>query len=164
MRAIVRFVIFSVFSMTFGLSRATESMQGNGSLEYEPVYFPEGRPSQSEKHVDIVALLDETQRQILADLLASLKANPVIGVEIVGYADKNECSPTDCSTLSLLRAKLVFEWFAAHGVPTKQLRGPSSESTDYPADDSGTEEGRSFNRRVQLQPYTVPGAVPGHDD
>jgi hypothetical protein len=125
------------------------------SVEFKRIYFPPGRPLQSESSPDIDKVLDQEQMNVLLDLHQTLKEDSTIGAEVMGFADKNECLPRECRKLSLRRAKMVFDWLLDHDIPLKQLRGPSGESIDWPLDDGETEDGRALNRRVQLEPYSL---------
>lgn len=125
------------------------------TVEFARICFSPGRPSQLETSADMEELLDQEQMGGLLGSLRALKENPILGVKVVGYADKDECRPRECVQLSLRRAKIVFDWFFDHGVPVEQLRGPSGESTDWPLDSGETEDGRALNRRVQLEPYSL---------
>jgi len=125
------------------------------SVEFKRIYFPPGRPLQSESSADIDKVLDQEQMHVLLGLLQALKGDPIVGAEVMGFADKNECLPRACRQLSLRRAKIVFDWLLDNGVPVEQLRGPSGESIDWPLDSGETEDGRAINRRVQLEPYSL---------
>lgn len=125
------------------------------SVEFKRIYFPAGRPLESESSANLVEVLDREQMKVLLGLLETLKRNPILGANVMGFADKNECLPPECRKLSLRRAKIVFDWLLDHDVHRAQLRGPSGESTDWPLDDGETENGRALNRRVQLEPYSL---------
>ena len=130
---------------------------GNLSIDFKRIYFQEGRPRLSEANSD--SSFDQKQREVLQGLLDALKANPMLGAEIIGFADKNECLSSECHELSLRRAKVVFDWFIRHGLPAAQLKGPLGESIDWPLDGGETAEGRALNRRVQLEPFPVQSKV-----
>jgi hypothetical protein len=130
----------------------TEVPSGNPSVEFKRIYFQEGRPRRSESADSVI---DQEQTEVLRGLLEALQANPRIGAEIMGFADKQECLASDCHDLSLRRAKIVFDWFLNHGIPAAHLKGPLGESVDWPLDSGETVKGRALNRRVQLEPFVV---------
>jgi len=146
-------VVIALFFIHFGTS-------ANASLDLKQIYFPEGRPSENESLHDIDQILGPEEQRTLKDLLQALKASPWLGAKVTGYADKHECEKSQCTELSLRRAKIVFDWFRTHGLPEAQLEGPIGESTDFPLYDGNTEEERQLNRRVYLSAYTVPQRSP----
>lgn len=147
-------ILSSSLSWT-SISNGREVPNGNMSLEFKRINFPENRPGKNESYIDIDFVLDEKQRAALRDFASILIGNPTIGVRVVGFADKCECQAMECGELSLRRAKFVFDWLLENGVAARQLKGPDGESTYYPLDDGDTEQGKALNRRVQLEPHTV---------
>lgn len=143
---------------------AQDVLNGNASLEFKRVTFPERRPKKNESYVDLDVILDRAQRETLGELLQALKNNPTIGAKIIGFSDRHECRARECDELSLRRARLVFDWLLRNGVPAMQLKGPIGESTNYPLDDGDANDGRALNRRVQLEPYALPKKEPGKKD
>ena len=159
---IFAFAIIVTFSAIWCLFASAKdgASDGNASLEFKRITFPEKRPRENESRSDIEVILGGEQRKILNELLQALKENPIIGAKVVGFSDKHECKAAECDALSLRRARLVFDWFLKNGIPAAQLKGPKGESTEFPLDDGDTEDGRELNRRVQLEPYTVSGKEP----
>lgn len=125
------------------------------SLELKRIYFPDGRPRKGESVDDLPEILDKKQLADLEQILEALKERPDIGVKVLGFADRNECAPSDCSDLSLRRAKAVLDWLLNHGLPSVQLRGSEGMSTAWPLYKDATEEERLFNRRVDFEPYLL---------
>ena len=130
-------------------------------IEFKRIEFPAGRPDPSQAGADAEAILDGEEAAVLWELRAALLERHFLGATITGYADAHECTGDSCRELSLRRATLVLAWLPKHGLPDAQLRGPASESTDFPLNPGETNEDRARNRRVQLLPFVVPGVLPG---
>ncbi|MET3652590.1 OmpA family protein [Dyella japonica] len=128
----------------------------NLSIDFKTIYFPVRRPYPYESYLDMDRILDKEGRQTLWELLDALNRYPIIGAKVYGYADVEECEPSECQNLSLRQAIAVYEWFLNHGVHPAQLGTPIGESINYPLYRDGSEEGKAFNRRVQLEPIDVP--------
>ena len=127
----------------------------HASLDIKTIHFPEGKPLTAQTASDIDTVLDVEERRTLEAIRDALQQSPSLGVEVSGYADKNECSISECYTLSLRRARIILDWLSTHGVPEAQLKGPVGESVDFPLYEGATAEERSFNRRVHFEAYTV---------
>ena len=146
----------NVFIFLMLVSAWPSSALGNDlSVDMQKVRFPDGRPLHSETADDLRKVLSNDDTLALEGVLGTLLERPEIGVEVLGFADKNECHPTDCRELSLRRARVIFDWLKRNGVKASQLKGPKGESTDWPVDDAATKIGREFNRRVQFEPFLV---------
>lgn len=130
-------------------------------VEFKRIEFPQGKPDSHQTGVNAEKILSEEEIAVLWELRAALLERPFLGATVTGYADAQECMADACRELSLRRAGLVLDWLLQHGVPGVQLRGPASESTDFPLNPGETEEDRARNRRVQLLPFVVPGVLPG---
>jgi OmpA-OmpF porin, OOP family len=144
--------------------RAMAEPAGSFDIEFKRVEFPVGTPNRLQAGVAAESLLDEEELGVLWELRAALVERHFLGATVTGYADAHECSDGECRELSLRRAALVLDWLQTHGVPSAQLRGPASESTDFPLNPGDTAEDRARNRRVQLLPFVVPGTLPGGPD
>ena len=121
-----------------------------GSGDLDAILFKSGHPLTGESLLDALADPTSTQLEFLEANAEALRHTPEIAVEVMGFADSHECTVSDCYHLSLRRAKCVCEWLVAHGVPAFKLKGPTGNGSGWPIDRSGTEEGRQYNRRVQL--------------
>lgn len=128
-------------------------LQTDYLVDFKPIYFSEGSPSIHQMNNDAENSLSVDQIVVLYQLLKALKDHPSTGVEVVGYADKDECRPRECRDLSDRRAKLIYTWLLEHGILKAQLRGPTGKSTDWPLYRSGLAREKAFNRRVQLEPF-----------
>jgi OOP family OmpA-OmpF porin len=124
-----------------------------GIVDYElkRVEFQPGRPSAGESFEDSAKNPSTIQVRLLEQNATFLKdMPPQVGAEVAGSTDTQECKGMECRELSLRRAQCVYKWLIDHGVPASKLSGPKGDGTDYPIGDNDTEEGRQFNRRVQL--------------
>lgn len=121
--------------------------------EYIRIEFNAHRPSQQDCFDDVI---DKTQEKYLQEISDELKGNPTIGIKVVGYTDKNECSGIECSKLSLRRSRMIYEWLVKSGVPAFQLKGPDAGGSDWPLEkDAVDEKQRRSNRRVQFAGYPI---------
>jgi len=86
---------------------------------------------------------------ILDNVVASLKKNPTIEVEIGGYTDSAGSDELNAS-LSARRAQTVHDYLAANGIAEDRMtvRGYGESN---PIADNGAAEGRAENRRVVLK-------------
>lgn len=130
-------------------------------VEFKRIEFPQGKPDRSQAGVSVEDILSDEEIAVLWELRTAFLERRFLGATVTGYADEHECQADVCRELSLRRASLVLAWLLKHGVPEGQLRGPASESTDFPLNPGETEEDRARNRRVQLLPFVVPGTLPG---
>jgi outer membrane protein OmpA-like peptidoglycan-associated protein len=92
--------------------------------------------------------LTDESRAILTNVAQSLVANPEVRVEIAGHTDNTGSRATNLR-LSQARAQAVQDFLEANGVSSDRTRvrgyGP-----DKPVASNRTAEGRSLNRRVEL--------------
>ena len=72
-------------------------------------------------------------------------------LEVHGFTDDRECRGKDCIALSQRRAKLVYDWLIAHGMPADRLALGNGHGSAMPIDDNTKSEGRARNRRVEVQ-------------
>ncbi|GMV27958.1 MAG: hypothetical protein AMXMBFR59_00830 [Rhodanobacteraceae bacterium] len=146
---------YTFFSVMLVVSWPFYAFGSDLSVDMQKVRFADGRPFHSEIADDLRKILSSEDTRALESVLRALLERPDLGVEVMGFADKNECRPSDCRELSLRRAKVIVDWLKSNGVKASQLKGPKGESTDWPVDDAVTNSGREFNRRVQFEPFLV---------
>jgi outer membrane protein OmpA-like peptidoglycan-associated protein len=79
-----------------------------------------------------------------------LKDNSTAKVTIVGHTD-NKGDAAKNKALGLKRAELLQKTLIGLGAPQDRVTA-SSEGSDKPIADNGTEEGRTKNRRVEITP------------
>lgn len=121
------------------------------SAEFLGVKFRSGRPFAGESFQDAMEDLGEEQERRLKIDAEGLRRIPGVRVEIIGFTDDRECSSRKrCRMISLRRAKLVYDWFVAHGVPADKLKEPEGYGSEMAIDSNETEEGRQQNRRVEV--------------
>lgn len=142
-------------SMLLMISLCFSGEVNSHSIEFKRIYFLDGRPRKDESINDLPEILDKKQLSVLGQILEALKERPDIGVKVLGFADRNECAPSDCLDLSLRRARIVVDWLLSHGLPSVQLKGPEGMSTSWPLYKDATKEERIFNRRVDFEPYLL---------
>ena len=121
-----------------------------GSGDLDMILFKSGHPLAGESLIDALKNPSSAQLDLLEANADALRKTPELVVEIMGFADSHECAKTGCYQLSLRRAKSVYEWLVAHGVPAFKLKGPTGNGSGWPIDRSGAEEGWQYNRRVQF--------------
>jgi hypothetical protein len=121
-----------------------------GFTELDAIQFKAGHPLPSESIAEAVDDPPEEQMQILRSNLDVLANASRIRVEIMGFTDSHECAASDCLALSLRRAKCVYDWLVAHGVPESKLKGPTGNGSEWPIDRSNMSDGWRYNRRVQF--------------
>jgi outer membrane protein OmpA-like peptidoglycan-associated protein len=82
-------------------------------------------------------------------LVALLKANPSLRIEISGHTD-NQGGAAYNVTLSKNRAKTVYDYLIGHGIDASRLAYEGYGLT-RPVDTNATEEGRANNRRTEFR-------------
>ncbi|HCS13284.1 MAG TPA: hypothetical protein DIW28_05815, partial [Zetaproteobacteria bacterium] len=84
----------------------------------------------------------------LKAVVALMKKNPSLRIELVGFSD-NEGSRVDNHETSVNRAQAVADFLTAHGIQASRLmtKGYGDAS---PVADNSTSEGRAANRRVEF--------------
>lgn len=85
----------------------------------------------------------------LDKLVALLKSNPTMEVELSGHTD-NVGSDTDNQVLSENRAKAVVEYLVKQGIAAKRLKA-KGYGESKPVDTNDTDAGRAQNRRTELK-------------
>jgi outer membrane protein OmpA-like peptidoglycan-associated protein len=98
--------------------------------------------------VNSTALNDNSTAE-LNQLLALLKENPTLQIQINGHTD-NIGKPADNLKLSNGRAQSVVNFLVKNGIDAKRLRFQGFGATQ-PIADNNTEEGRARNRRTELK-------------
>jgi outer membrane protein OmpA-like peptidoglycan-associated protein/tetratricopeptide (TPR) repeat protein len=93
--------------------------------------------------------LNESSTAELNQLLALLKENPTLQIQINGHTD-NVGKPADNLKLSNGRAQSVVNYLVKNGIDAKRLRFQGFGATQ-PIADNSTEEGRAKNRRTELK-------------
>ena len=84
----------------------------------------------------------------LQNVLALLKADPSLKLEVQGHTDSSGAADHN-QTLSDARAKSVVAWLTGHGIGAGVLTGKGYGAT-MPVADNANAEGKAKNRRVEL--------------
>ena len=95
------------------------------------------------------ATLEPESQTALDHILALLKGDPALRVEVQGHTD-NTGTPAHNVTLSDQRAASVKKWLVDHGIAEARLT-PKGFGDTQPVADNRTPEGRAKNRRVELK-------------
>jgi hypothetical protein len=134
-------------------ARESDAPPAISGLEMAPINFNNG---ESGIGISLVSALDgEFAKQAIdRDLMVVKKYND-LRFEILGFADSEECDPSECEKLSARRARAVHEWLIANGANPSAFKRVEGRGAGMPIADSSTEEGRSLNRRVEVN--QVPG-------
>ena len=93
--------------------------------------------------------LKDESRSELDKLIALLKANPSIRIEISGHTDIMGKADHNL-ILSKNRAKAVYDFLASNGIPATRLTYEGYGQT-RPVDTNDTEQGRANNRRTEFR-------------
>jgi len=120
------------------------------SIDLRSVEFKSGHPSKGEDLSTSMKAPTAACFQILRDNVETLKQNPDIRIEIRGHAHVQEGSEAGRIALSERRAKLIYDYLIANGVPSAQVGGPKGFGSADPIDTNETEEGRQRNARVDF--------------
>ncbi|MBS0581815.1 MAG: OmpA family protein [Proteobacteria bacterium] len=120
------------------------------SIELRGVEFKSGRPIKGEGLAASMKIPVGASYQLLDEATDMLKRSPEIVISVDGYANDEEGSIGERIVLSERRAKLVYDYLIAHGVPTNQLKEWKGHGSSSPIDSNETEEGRQRNSRVEL--------------
>ena len=113
------------------------------------IHFKQGRPAWGDEPLMSVIEDGYSGDALNRDLLI-IKKYKHLRFEVLGFADREECSGAQCEELSLRRARSVFGWLVAHGVSKSALAEVAGHGADMPLDESGTKEGKAVNRRVEI--------------
>lgn len=139
-----------------------------GPVEYEPFKIPDKRGQltftfnpqfeKAEKRTytlrDVYfntdkATLREKSYDALDDLLAAMKSNPDMKVEIAGHTD-DRASEEYNKDLSQRRAETVKQYLVENGIEPDRIK-PKGYGESQPVASNDTEEGRQQNRRVEVK-------------
>jgi len=93
--------------------------------------------------------LKPTSKAELNKLIAFLKANPKLVIEIGGHTD-NVGKPKDNQLLSENRAKAVKDYLVENGIDFNRLKTKGYGDTT-PIASNETDEGRAENRRTEFK-------------
>jgi outer membrane protein OmpA-like peptidoglycan-associated protein len=93
--------------------------------------------------------IEASSAPVLNELLATLRADPAMKVELVGHTD-NQGGSTYNLDLSERRAASVYAWLGQRGVARERLRS-SGRGFLEPLADNDTDRGRALNRRVEVK-------------
>lgn len=131
-------------------------------IDIRGVNFKQARPLGEDGLTEAVAEPSHDSIAILEQDAGVLKKFPKLRVKIVGFTDNQECHESDCTELSLRRAKYVRDWFIGYGISSQQVSGPVGLGSAEPIDNNDTDRGRARNRRTEVQALTYPNgkAVP----
>lgn len=120
------------------VQNTTTTSDAKNSFVLEKVVFQPGS-----------AVLNKTSNTQLDSMVAILKANATMKVEIAGYTD-NSGSEEANKTLSEKRAKAVYDYFIAKGINASVLSYKGYGLTN-PIADNNTEAGKIKNRRIEIK-------------
>ncbi len=123
---------------TYNIDIALQPIEANATVILKNIFFD----------VNKYDLKNESQVE-LDDVVALLKENPSLKIEISGYTD-NIGKPTDNQKLSENRAKSVVSYITGNGINAARLQFKGFGDTK-PVADNKTEEGRATNRRTELR-------------
>jgi OmpA family len=123
----------------------------------QPIYidFRPGHPITGESLSEATSYSTAALNEVLQGAVDAINKTPEMAAEVIGFTDDQECIDRECHDLSMRRAQCVYDWMIARGVSPRKLRGPNAAGDAWPLDVSNTEKGRSYNRRVQLNPFLI---------
>lgn len=122
-------------------------------LEMTPINFNRGKPGTGEALLS--ALDGDFAKQAIDRDLMIVKKYENLRFEILGFTDNEECDASECEKLSATRAKAVYEWLVANGANPSSFKRVEGRGAELSIADNSTEEGRSVNRRVEVN--QIPG-------
>jgi outer membrane protein OmpA-like peptidoglycan-associated protein len=107
--------------------------------------------------------IEPSSSPVLSELLATLRNDPKLRVELIGHTDSQGTAPYNLD-LSQRRAAAVYGWLVQRGADRARL-GSSGRGLLEPIADNATEQGRALNRRVEVRaldrgPVPVSSAKP----
>ncbi|CAN5318372.1 hypothetical protein BH09BAC3_BH09BAC3_11800 [soil metagenome] len=108
------------------------------TLQLNNVFFEQARP-----------ILKPESYPELDRLVAIMKENPTMEIELGGYTD-NVGNPTSLTALSMDRAGTVKKYMVEKGIASKRIAGRGYGSSN-PIVKNDTEEHRRMNRRVEFK-------------
>ncbi len=119
------------------------------TIDLRGVEFKFDHPRTGEKLIPSLKAPTAASVQILDEAVDTLKRNPDVRVEVDGHTD-SVGSDAYNQSLSERRAKGVYDYLLAHGVPDSQIVGEKGFGESKPIDTNDTAEGRQRNRRTEL--------------
>jgi OmpA-OmpF porin, OOP family len=123
--------------------------QHHTTIDLRGVEFKFDHPRPGEKLIPSLKAPTAASVQLLDEAVDTLKRNSDVRVEVDGHTDAIG-SETYNQALSERRAKGVYDYLLAHGVPDSQIVGEKGFGKDKPIDTNDTAEGRQRNRRTEL--------------
>jgi outer membrane protein OmpA-like peptidoglycan-associated protein len=93
--------------------------------------------------------LQPSAEPVLRELLATLKGDQTLRVDLIGHTDSVGSSDHN-KDLSERRAAAVYFWLVRNGIQRDRLRSSGRGFTE-PIADNATAEGRGLNRRVEVK-------------
>ncbi|QDE38668.1 OmpA family protein [Luteibacter pinisoli] len=120
-------------------------------IDLRGVNFKFDRPKKGETNIG-PTLQEPTSESlgVLDQAVDTLQRYPQVKVTVAGYTDSVGKDAYNQS-LSERRAKIVFDYLTSHGIGADRLEGPIGHGENNPIDTNDTAEGRSRNRRTELQ-------------
>jgi outer membrane protein OmpA-like peptidoglycan-associated protein len=122
-------------TLDFSLSPALTSGQ---VLSFANIYFDSGSSN-----------IKSSSYGVLDEIVALLRANPDVRVEIVGHTD-SDGSESSNQTLSEQRAQSVANYLTQKGIPAASLSTSGMGETS-PVVSNTTAEGKAQNRRIEFR-------------
>jgi outer membrane protein OmpA-like peptidoglycan-associated protein len=123
---------------------------------HQPVQAPIAATLHAARRVEVYVnfVVDSAQirpdaERVLQELLAALRDDPALRVELVGHTDATG-GPVHNLDLSVRRAQSVQQWLVAHGIAANRLRSSGRGMTE-PIAANDTADGRALNRRVEVR-------------
>ncbi|WP_082647936.1 OmpA family protein [Lysobacter antibioticus] len=120
-------------------------------IEIVPVRMKSGHPTNNESIEAALAEPEGFYKRALQLNAEAIKGTPQLRFEVLGFTDRIECRE-NCQELSARRAKMVYDWLLVAGVSSSSLTTPVGHGSNMPIGDNETDEGRSRNRRVEINP------------
>ncbi|MGN7916887.1 OmpA family protein [Lysobacter sp. 22409] len=120
-------------------------------IEMVPVRMKSGHPTDNESIEAALAEPEAFYKRALRLNAEAIRGTPQLRFEVLGFTDRIECRE-NCQELSARRARMVYDWLLAAGVSSSSLKAPVGRGSNMPIGDNETDEGRSRNRRVEINP------------
>ncbi|MBN6104754.1 OmpA family protein [Xanthomonas sp. CFBP 8703] len=115
----------------FAAALAASPVQST-SLDWRTIDFKQGHPLVGES---LEQSLDNSARSQIENLrvnVSILKEYPAVPYDLMGRANKIECSPADCMALSGRRAQLVYDYLLEQGIPACQIKSVIAAGINSP--------------------------------
>lgn len=153
-------VVFAYLLLFFVSCSTYERRRGEGDeyriplasgIEMVPVRMKSGHPTDNESIEAALAEPEAFYKRALRLNAEAIRGTPQLRFEVLGFTDRIECRE-NCQELSARRARMVYDWLLAAGVSSSSLKAPVGRGSNMPIGDNETDEGRSRNRRVEINP------------